>query len=95
MSLQPNYDAGEGLSEERRERLPGHEHERRLGRSWRVAEGSFACPSCDLPIGVNGGLELTTGVGCAYCAHEGPARDFLEISGPPRPARVAVIASMP
>ena len=65
--------------------------ERRKAIGRRLGTGTFACPRCDAPVALAGG-PLTPGdaVGCPFCGHAGPARDFLSLSQPTRPARVAV-----
>jgi hypothetical protein len=68
----------------------GHE-ERRSVRSSHLATGTLACPGCDAPVAPGAGpLTPATALGCPYCAHTGPLRDFLSLSAPSRPARVAV-----
>lgn len=65
--------------------------ERRIARSSIVAVGTLACPSCDAPVAL-GDARVTPAdpLHCPFCAHRGPARDFLSLRAPVRPARVAV-----
>jgi hypothetical protein len=68
-----------------------HEERRRAVRSGRVANGTLACNRCDAPVALTAGpVPLTQSLSCPYCAHRAPARDFLSLSDPSRPARVAV-----
>lgn len=54
-----------------------------------MCAGTFACARCDAPVAV-GETPLSPGdtVRCPYCAHQAPARDFLTLGAPTRPARV-------
>jgi len=94
MPLHSSFDRSDLGPQERRERLPGAEEERRREASWRVASGTFACPACDLPVAFGGALTLGVTLGCPYCDHAAPARDFLSLTDAPRPARVHVIATL-
>lgn len=62
-------------------------------RSDVVAAGTFACPSCDAPVAPEGRMRLTDDVACPFCRHAGPARDFLSLATPTRPAHVVVRVS--
>jgi hypothetical protein len=66
------------------------EQEIRLGRSRQLATGTLACPECDAPVAPVGRLTPAKGLACPYCAHHGPAREFLSLEPPTRPARVVV-----
>lgn len=73
------------LQEIRPERRPGE-----------LAEGTLACPSCDLPVVPPGGrAPLTAAVACPYCGRTGRLRDFLSFELPTRPARVVVRVRQP
>jgi hypothetical protein len=68
-----------------------HEEVRRSIRTDALGVGTLACAQCDAPValgaeGVAPGDELT----CPFCDHRGPAREFLSLSLPTRPARVVV-----
>ena len=65
--------------------------ELRPARSTLVAAGTLACPRCDAPVAPGDTpLRPLDAVACPYCAHGAPARDFLSLAMPSRPARVAV-----
>jgi hypothetical protein len=65
--------------------------ERRIARSSIVAVGTLACPSCDAPVALGDGrVTPADPLHCPFCAHHAPARDFLSLRAPVRPARVAV-----
>lgn len=64
--------------------------ERRLARSSRLGTGTLACPRCDAPVALARPASPATALGCPYCDHAAPLRDFLSLAGPPRPARVEV-----
>ena len=55
-----------------------------------VASGTLACPRCDAPVALAGPVGPADRLGCPYCAHAAPVRDFLSLAAPSRPARVAV-----
>jgi hypothetical protein len=66
------------------------EHEIRLGRSRQLATGTLACPDCDAPVAPTRRLNPAQALLCPYCLHHAPARDFLSLETPSRPARVVV-----
>lgn len=66
------------------------EHEIRLGRSRQLATGTLACPECDAPVAPASRLTPAQPLLCPYCLHHAPARDFLSLEAPSRPARVVV-----
>ena len=73
-------------------RLPGRHEERDDERASRLGGGTLACPSCDAPVSPAGRtLRLGDGLGCPYCLHRGPVRDFLSLAAPTRPAHVDVM----
>jgi hypothetical protein len=51
----------------------------------------LACDHCDAPIAIGDG-KLSPGdeLTCPYCQNRAPARDFLSLGAPTRPARVVV-----
>jgi hypothetical protein len=73
-----------------RSRLDGSFEERRETRSGLMATGTLACPHCDAPVAIAYPLTPADWMGCPYCLHTGPVRDFLSLEVPTRPARVAV-----
>jgi hypothetical protein len=64
--------------------------ERRTAAETRLAAGTLACPRCDAPVALAGPVAPADPLGCPYCAHAAPVRDFLSLAAPSRPARVAV-----
>ncbi|SRR6266545_4687988 len=67
------------------------EQERRKATHGHLATGTLACPRCDAPVAPGAGyLSPTDPLGCPYCGHDAPVRDFLSLSQPTRPARVVV-----
>jgi hypothetical protein len=73
------------------ERFAGR-HELRPSRdTWKLATGTLACPSCDIPVLPEpNGMSPSEPMACAYCGHDAPVRDFLSLTEPTRPTRVAV-----
>jgi hypothetical protein len=70
--------------------MDGSFEERRERRSAPMASGTIACPQCDAPVALAFPLTPSDWMGCPYCLHTGPVRDFLSLSTPGRPARVVV-----
>jgi hypothetical protein len=74
---------------------PLREH-RRVAPAGRLGTGTLACPRCDAPVAL---AEPRMGpaerIGCPFCSHVSAVRDFLSLAGPPRPARVAVVVTLP
>jgi len=65
--------------------------DRRVVRSEVVAHGTFACPHCDAPVALGEvRLRPPDPVDCPFCDHHAPARDFLSLSTPGRPACVLI-----
>ncbi|QEC49307.1 hypothetical protein FSW04_18135 [Baekduia soli] len=80
----------EGAEPIRPEAVGLHERHRAV-RSWRMATGTLACPSCDAPVSPGAGvLSPTAPLACPFCHHAAATRDFLSLASPSRPARVAV-----
>lgn len=53
--------------------------------------GTLACPRCDAPIAPGPRpMTPTDAIACPICAHGAPAREFLTLAAPSRPARVVV-----
>jgi hypothetical protein len=91
MAFQRAFDGSDPLRAEPVTRLGGTEEERRALRSGRMASGTLACPVCDAPVSPGDGhLSPADRVGCPFCGHAAPVRDFLSLEPPTRPARVAV-----
>jgi hypothetical protein len=64
--------------------------ERRPSELRHIAVGSLACPHCDAPVHLSGPLGPAAPLGCPFCSHAAPLRDFLSLGEPTRPARVRV-----
>jgi hypothetical protein len=61
-----------------------------------LAEGTLACPGCDVPVAPpQGRAPLTAPVACPYCGRTGRLRDFLTLGAPTRPAHVVVTVRQP
>ena len=73
-----------------RSRLDGSFEERREIRTAQLGAGTLACPHCDAPVALAFALTPADWIGCPYCLHTGPVRDFLSLEAPTRPARVVV-----
>jgi hypothetical protein len=67
-----------------------HHEERRSTRSTRLGIGTLACGSCDAPVALAGPLSPGDELTCPFCRHSAPARGFLSLALPTRPARVVV-----
>jgi hypothetical protein len=69
--------------------------ELRIARSQTVATGTLACPRCDAPVALAGPASPADSIGCPFCSHGAPVREFLSLAPPPRPARVEVTVRLP
>lgn len=75
---------------------PGLKERRRATRSGVLGTGTLACRRCDAPIDSGPGpMLLTELLACPFCDARGPARDFLSLAIPTRPARVVVRVALP
>jgi len=64
---------------------------RHASRAWRLGPATLACPSCDAPVSLGGqSVKLTVQLDCPFCRHAAPARDFVSLATPARPARVEI-----
>jgi len=62
----------------------------------RLGTGTLACERCDAPVSLGGRTAvLTDALCCPFCGHRAPARDFLSLAAPTRPARVAIHVRRP
>ncbi len=89
---------GHSLDGADRDLRPAREHaeERRTVRSTRVGTGTLACPQCDAPLAIGPEpLRLSHLLGCPFCDHAGPVRDFLSLEPPTRPTRVTIHVRAP
>jgi hypothetical protein len=63
----------------------------KVGRAAPLAHGTLACPACDAPVSPGPvPISPATALRCPYCERTGPARDFLSLSAPTRPAHVEI-----
>lgn len=68
-----------------------HVQVRRSVRSNALGVGTLACARCDAPVALGGQpVSPSEWLTCPFCDHHGPAREFLSLSLPTRPARVVV-----
>ena len=75
---------------------PGPREERHAARTWQVANGTLACPSCDAPVALGGrSVRFADALDCPFCRHAAPLRDFISLAAPTRPVRVQVRAILP
>jgi hypothetical protein len=73
-----------------------HEETRRAIRSTLLGVGTLACRHCDAPVAIGEQPRLLTDqLTCPFCNRRGPARDFLSLAAPARPARVLVRMIIP
>lgn len=69
----------------------GVQEEQRRARTNLLAVGTIACPHCDAPVALPAQpLTPVDVLGCPYCEHVAPVREFLSLEAPSRPTRVAV-----
>ena len=69
----------------------GLREERPASRSTWLADGTLACPRCDAPVAPAARVLRPAGpMDCGYCRYDGAVRDFLSLTSPTRPTRVAV-----
>jgi hypothetical protein len=68
--------------------VPIEFEELRPSRQRHMATGSLACPRCDAPVHLDGPAGPAAPLGCPFCDHWAPLRDFLTLGEPARPARV-------
>lgn len=92
--LHQPFDPSDLGRRERRERLPGAEERRQPRGAYRLASATLACPRCALPIWPGSASALGAPVGCPYCRHTAPTRDFLRL-GETGPGEVEVVARLP
>ena len=94
MALSRGIDGAEPLRPDSEGRIV-HE-ERRVAHTGIVAVGTLACPGCDAPIALGGArVRPQDPIGCPFCMHQAPARDFLSLEQPTRPTRVLVRVTVP
>jgi hypothetical protein len=85
-----------GSSEAGERVAAAYEQTQRPASSRRLGTGTLACRHCDAPVAVGvDPLLLTDQLICPFCDHRAPARDFLSLASPTRPARVVVRVGLP
>jgi hypothetical protein len=78
------------------EREPIGYLEERRAHAGRLGTGTLACPLCDAPVAPGpAALSPADVLGCPFCHHAGPVREFLSLAPPSRPARVVVRVILP
>ena len=91
MSFHRGIDGSDPIRSEPVARESAVQEERRRARSQRLGTGTLACPHCDAPVALGPGASSpAAALGCPFCGHAGPLRDFLSLGAPVRPARVDV-----
>jgi hypothetical protein len=91
VSFQHGIDGSEPARPQPVTRLAGARAEDLVARSGHLASGTLACPRCDAPVALGAGrVAPADPLGCPYCGHTATVRDFLSLTSPTRPARVAV-----
>jgi uncharacterized paraquat-inducible protein A len=90
VAFQHGIDGSEPARPEPVSRLAGARADD-LVASGHLASGTLACPRCDAPVALGAGrVAPADPLGCPYCDHTATVRDFLSLTSPTRPARVAV-----
>jgi hypothetical protein len=91
VALHRDIEAGASFRLQSVERLAGRHELRHDESSWQMATGTLACPACDAPVLPDpGGMSPRDPLSCGFCRHGGALRDFLSLTEPTRPTRVAV-----
>ena len=91
MSFQRDFDGSEPARPQPVTRLAGARADSLVARTGHLASGTLACPRCDAPVALAAGPAAPAdALGCPFCAHTASVRDFLSLTSPTRPARVAV-----
>ena len=91
MSFQRGIDGSESARPQPVTRLAGARAQDLVARTGRLASGTLACPRCDAPVALGAGHAAPADpLGCPFCDHTATVRDFLSLTSPTRPARVAV-----
>lgn len=96
MSIHRGIDGSEPLRPEPVASVDVGGEYRKATRSFVVAIGTLACPECDAPVAPSDPpVRPADTIACPYCLRSGFVRDFLSLSAPSRPARVAVRVTAP
>lgn len=88
--------ASDGDHDVNRQPVRAYYEDRRSTRTDRLCGATLACDRCDAPIDPGSeSIAIDQTLTCPFCRRRGPARDFLSLASPTRPARVAVRVSRP
>jgi hypothetical protein len=91
VAFQRGTDGSEPARSQPVARTAGARAEHLVARSGRLATGTLACPRCDAPVALAPGPAAPADpLGCPFCDHTATVREFLSLTSPARPARVAV-----
>jgi hypothetical protein len=89
-------DGSEPLRPEPVGRRADAQEQRKVVQSQLLAIGTLACPDCDAPVAPGDDpLAPADPLRCPVCLHGAAVRDFLSLTAPSRPARVAVRLVVP
>jgi hypothetical protein len=94
VSIRGGFDGSDPVRAEPVGRL-GSRYEERDAVSVRLGTGTLACPVCDAPVAPAGVVSPADALGCPFCDHTAPVRDFLSMAAPSRPARVEIRVVQP
>ena len=88
MAFQRGIDGSDPIGSGPIRGLAGDHELRPSTRSSLLGVGTLACPVCDAPVALGRAhVSPAAPLGCPFCAS---VRDFLSLTAPSRPARVAV-----
>jgi hypothetical protein len=91
VSFQRDFDGSEPARPQPVTRLAGAKADSLVARTGHLASGTLACPLCDAPVALGAArVSPADPLACPFCDHSGTVRDFLSLTSPARPARVAV-----
>jgi hypothetical protein len=89
MAIQRGIDGADPVRPDSEGRIVHQEW--RIAQTGIVAVGTLACPQCDAPVALaEERVSPPDPLSCPFCAHHAPAREFLSLKTPTRPARVVV-----
>jgi hypothetical protein len=91
VAFQRDFDGSEPARPEPVTRLAGAKADSLVARSGHLATGTLACPLCDAPVALGARhASPADPLACPFCDHTATVREFLSLTDPARPARVAV-----
>jgi len=91
LSIQRGSDGSEPARPQPVEARAGAYEYRYASRPWALGPATLACPTCDAPVSLGGrSVRLTVRLDCPFCRRTAPARDFVTLAAPARPARVEI-----